>query len=67
MDMKTVLVLAAAFGLSVSAAAAECAGHSKVSASIDTETKVASVAKDATTAPASQIVVKEELQQAEQD
>ena len=65
--MKTVLVLAAALGLSVSAAAAECAGHSKVSASIDTETKVASVAKDATAVPASEILVKEELQQAQQD
>lgn len=44
--MKTVLVLAAAMGLTVSVAAAECMGHNKqVNASVDTETKVASVMK----------------------
>lgn len=43
--MKTILVLAAIMGFSVSMAAAECAGHKPVSASVDTETKVASVVK----------------------
>jgi hypothetical protein len=43
--MKTVLVLAAAMGLSISAASAECVGHKQVNASVDTETKVASVVK----------------------
>jgi hypothetical protein len=43
--MKTVLVAAAALGLTVSAASAECAWHSKVSASVDTQTKTASVAQ----------------------
>ena len=43
--MKTILLLAAAMGLSISAASAECPGHKQVSASIDTETKVASVVK----------------------
>jgi hypothetical protein len=41
--MKTVLVLAAAMGLSISVASAECVGHKQVNASVDTETKVASV------------------------
>ena len=43
--MKIVLVMAAALGLSVSAAAADCAGHAKVTTSVDTETTVASVVK----------------------
>jgi hypothetical protein len=45
--MKTILVLAAAMGLSVSVAAAECAAHKQVNASVDTQTKVASVVKQA--------------------
>ncbi len=45
--MKTILVLAAAMGLTVSVAAADCAGHKQVNASVDTGTKVASVAKQA--------------------
>lgn len=52
--MKTILVLAAAMGLSVSVAAAECAGHKPVTASVDTETKVASVAKELPPVPASE-------------
>lgn len=44
--MRTFLAIAAALGLSVSAASAECAyHHSKVSASIDKQTKTASVEK----------------------
>lgn len=43
--MKTALALAAAFGLSVSAALAACPGH--VSASVDDELVVASVAAPA--------------------
>jgi hypothetical protein len=42
--MKTVLLTAAAMGLAISAASAECMGHNKQqSASVDTETTVASV------------------------
>lgn len=44
--MKTVLAFAAIMGLSISAAAAACAGHAKVTASVDTETTVASVVKE---------------------
>ncbi|WP_158259895.1 hypothetical protein [Phyllobacterium phragmitis] len=40
--MKTILVLAAAFGLSVSAAAADCAAHS-TSASVDKKMTTASI------------------------
>lgn len=47
--MKTIMVLAAALGLSVMGAAADCSWHSKVSASADTQTKVGNVDKpDAT-------------------
>ncbi len=46
--MKTILVLAAAMGLSISAASAECVGHKQVNASVDTETKVASVVEAGT-------------------
>ena len=35
--MKTVLVVAATLGLSASAAFADCAGHSKVNASLDVD------------------------------
>ena len=41
--MKTVLVIAAVLGLSASAALAECAGHPKVTASVDTEMTTASI------------------------
>ncbi|RJG46318.1 hypothetical protein [Mesorhizobium sp. DCY119] len=59
--MKTILVLAAAIGLTVSAASAECMGHSKVNASIDTETKVASVSTaDTSTATVPQTVKQQE-------
>lgn len=43
--MKTILLTAAAMGLSVSFAAADCVGHKQVNASVDTETKVASIVK----------------------
>lgn len=48
--MKTVLALAAALGLSVSAAAAACPGH--VSASVDKDLKVASIATGTVSTPA---------------
>ncbi|MET3790816.1 hypothetical protein [Aquamicrobium terrae] len=51
--MKTFLAFAAAFGLSVSAAAAECAWHSNVSASVDKQTTTASV-KNTETASAAE-------------
>jgi hypothetical protein len=41
--MKTFLALAAALGLSVSAASADCPAHSKVQATVDMHTKTASV------------------------
>ncbi len=53
--MKSVLIIAAVFGLSASAALAECAGHEKINASIpnvDREFKTASIA-----APTQQTVV----------
>lgn len=58
--MKTVLVLAAAMGLSVSVAAADCAAHKQVNASVDNETKVASVVKQATPAQDAQSTKAEE-------
>ena len=58
--MKTVLVLAAALGLSISAASADCVGHKQVSASIDTETKVASIAKELPSVAASEPAKAEE-------
>jgi hypothetical protein len=42
--MKTALLVVAALGLSVSGAAAECVGHTKTTASVDQQTKVASIA-----------------------
>lgn len=45
--MKTILLLAAAMGFSVSVAAADCAGHAKTTTSVDTSTTVASVATKA--------------------
>lgn len=46
--MKTILLVAAALGLSVSGAAAECVGHTKTTASVDQQTKVASIANSNT-------------------
>ncbi|MDX3928581.1 MAG: hypothetical protein QHC90_22590 [Shinella sp.] len=43
--MKTVLIIAAAFGLSASAAMADCAGHT-TSASVDKKMTTASVSTD---------------------
>ena len=61
--MKTFLAFAAAFGLSVSAASAECAWHSKVSASADTETTTASVTKPDMSSAADTQTVKQESPQ----
>ena len=58
--MKTILVLAAAMGLSISAASAECVGHKQVNASVDTETKVASVVKQVPPAEDAQSTTAEE-------
>ena len=63
--MKTILVLAAAMGLTVSVAAAECVGHKQVNASVDTETKVASVVKQVPPVPAEESAKTEEAVQAE--
>ena len=60
--MKTVLVLAAALGLSISAASADCAAHKQVNASADTGTKVASVAKEMPPVPVSESTKAEEKQ-----
>jgi hypothetical protein len=59
--MKTVLALAAILGLSISSAAAMCAGHDEVTASVEKETTVASIAVDADGKP----IKKEEQKQAE--
>ncbi|MGB3390195.1 MAG: hypothetical protein WBA88_19680 [Pseudaminobacter sp.] len=65
--MKTFLVLAAALGFSVTAASAECSWHSQVSASVDTDTKVASVQKGdmSTTADAQTTIKKEKTEKTE--
>ncbi len=63
--MKTVLLTAAAMGLSISAASADCARHSNISASVDTETTVASVVKQVPPAPAAEPTKAEEATQAE--
>jgi hypothetical protein len=60
--MRTILVLAAAFGFTVSAASADCAGHT---ASVDKEMTTASVSKDQTPIPSDAQSVKEELPQQE--
>ncbi len=60
--MKFVLLTAAALGLSISAASAECAGHAKTTA-VDKET-TASVIKQ-TTAPAQDQTVKAEDEKSE--
>jgi hypothetical protein len=61
--MKFVLVTAAALGFSVSMAAAECAGHAKVTTSVDTETTVASVVKQVPPAPGDQSAQAEQATQ----
>lgn len=64
--MKTFLAFAAALGLSVSAASAECSWHSKTSASVDTQTKTASVTNaDMSSAVDAQAVKKEVHEKAE--
>jgi hypothetical protein len=63
--MKTVLVIAAAMGLSISAASAECVGHKQTTASVDTETTVASVLKQTPAQPAEQTSETEEAVEAE--
>lgn len=50
--MKTTILVAAALCLSVSGAAAECPGHTKTTASVDQQTKVASIANSTTPATA---------------
>jgi hypothetical protein len=58
--MRTFLTIAAALGLSVSAASADCAYHHKISASVDTQTKTASVEKaDMSKATNTQTIKKE--------
>ena len=61
--MKIVIVMAAALGLSVSVAAADCAGHAKVTTSVDTETTVASVVKQTPAAPAEQSAAEQTTQE----
>ncbi|MER8521958.1 hypothetical protein NKI48_20420 [Mesorhizobium sp. M0644] len=59
--MKTFLAIAAALTMSISAAAADCPAHSKVQASVDTQTKTASVEKaDMSTVTDAQTIKKEE-------
>ncbi|MER9272397.1 hypothetical protein [Mesorhizobium sp. M0643] len=59
--MKTFLAIAAALTMSISAAAADCPAHSKLQASVDTQTKTASVEKaDMSTVTDAQTIKKEE-------
>jgi hypothetical protein len=62
--MKIVLVMAAALGFSVSVAAADCAGHAKVTTTaVDQETTVASIVKQTPAAPAEQSAPAEQATQ----
>ncbi|MER9752852.1 hypothetical protein NKJ46_05280 [Mesorhizobium sp. M0166] len=64
--MKTFLAMAAALTMSISAASADCPAHSKVQASVDTQTKTASVDKaDMSTVTDAQTIKKEESQKTE--
>lgn len=58
--MRAFLVLAAAFGFTVSVASADCVGHT---ASVDKEITTASVSNDQTPIPSDAQSVKEELPQ----
>lgn len=58
--MKTTLLVAAALCLSVSGAAAECVGHTKTTASVDQQTKVASIANSNTPTTADTPILKKE-------
>ncbi|PST25530.1 hypothetical protein C7U60_06505 [Mesorhizobium plurifarium] len=63
--MKSILVLAAAFTLSATAASADCLGHSKTTASADTvdkEITTASVAK-AEQSTADNLLLKQKTEQ----
>ena len=64
--MKTILLTAAAMGLAISAASAECVGHNKqvLASTTDTETKVASI-KQLPPAPVDESAETEEATQAE--
>ncbi|BCG73878.1 hypothetical protein MesoLj113a_50360 [Mesorhizobium sp. 113-1-2] len=60
--MKTFLAIAAALGLCVSAASAECGyNHSKVSASVDTQTTTASVEKTDMSKAADTKIIKKDV------
>ena len=64
--MKTVLLTAAAMGLAISSASAECMGHNKeVLASTDTETKVASIATQLPPVPVDESTKTKEATEAE--
>jgi hypothetical protein len=65
--MKIALLVAAALGLSVSGAAAECVGHTNTTASAEKQTTVATVtnSKAMTTADTPVIVKKEEAKESE--
>ena len=59
--MKTFLSVVAALGLSITTASAECPGHSKVQASVDTQTKTASVEKADTSSSTDTTDIQEEV------
>lgn len=52
--MKTFLVVAAAFGMTSSAALADCAGHVTASAGVDKEITTASIAAPVIATPATE-------------
>ncbi|WEX78564.1 hypothetical protein PYH37_003465 [Sinorhizobium numidicum] len=63
--MKSILVLAAAFALSTTAASAECLGHSKTTASVDKEMTTASVTQTEQSTPADELLLQQKQQQQE--
>jgi hypothetical protein len=68
--MKSILVLAAAFALSATAASAECVGHSKIAASADQADKeitTASVTKAEQSTPSDDLLLQQKLRQERSD
>lgn len=67
--MKTILVLAAAFALSTTAASAECIGHSKTATvgQADKEMTTASVTKVEQSTSSDDLLLQQKLQQESSD
>lgn len=63
--MKTFLAIAAALTMSISVASADCPAHSKVQASVDTQTTASVDKADMSTVTDAQTIKKEEPQKTE--